>query len=188
MKKITMLLFATTLFTACNKTDKSPYSYERGNIYSESDNTNFSSVLLELKPYIMDNNVKKYIVNAQIDSVLLQLDGENFGKENSLALDTSIVEKETVNNYFVTTDYISYPVNVYFKTEQPSLNTAGEYSSLLNNRVTVSPGFYNCRIASFQIKTASGTIKKVSTNISQFFEVKSGMKNYYLGSFEVLVK
>ncbi len=176
------------LFSACSKPKNQPYSYELSTIYSASNNTNFSSILLDLKPYIMDNGVKKYIVDPVISNVVLKVDDNDFGDQNSLSLDTSIITKQIVNNFFVTAEDITYPVNVPFRTDDKPLTNAGEFSSLLNNIIILSPGFYHCKIASFEIKTANNVTKKVLTNVSNYFEIRSGMKNYYFGAFEILIK
>lgn len=188
MKNLICFTAIAVLVTACNKNNNEPYSYEQSTIYSQSDNANFSAVLLDIKPYILDNNVKKYLVNSTITNVTLKMDENDFGDHNSLSIDTSLITKQIVNNYVVTTEDVSYPVNIPFRTNDQPLTNAGEFSSLLNNRVILSPGFYHCKIASFEIKLANNTIKKISTNITKYIEVKQGMKNQYLGEFEILIK
>lgn len=188
MKNLIIPLACALLLGSCNKTKDSPYAYEQSNIYSTSNNVNFGTILLDLRPYVMDNNVKKYVVSPQIKNVSLKVDKFDFGANNSLPIDTSIVAKDLVNNRFVTTEDIKYPVIVNFKTDNEPITTAGQYSDLLNNYVVIGPGFYNCRIYSFDITKADNTTQTVYTNIYHNFEVRSGMGNIYFGTFEVLVK
>jgi hypothetical protein len=187
MKKIILPICLAAALCACEKHPE-PYQYEQSTIYSESARSTFGSILLDIRPYILDNNVKKYIVAPVITKVTLKVDDEDFGDYPSLAMDTSVIEKQLVNSYFTTEEAIRYAVIVPFRTNNEPLHTAGQYSALLNNYVVLSPGFYHCRIASFELRLSDNTLKKVVTNITQNFEIKANTKNCYLGEFEILIK
>ncbi len=186
MKKI-ILLFSTALFFGCTKKDYSPYSYEESTIYSENNKQNFSNIVLSIKPYIMVANTKKYIVNQKINKVTLTINDDDFGYNSSFGLDTSIILKQTINSYLVTDEELVYNAVVPFIRPENATITAGDYSSLLNNFVILRNGFYSCRLNSFEIKLANGTIKKVSTNISRIIEVTSNTTSCSMGSLEVLI-
>jgi hypothetical protein len=143
---------------------------------------------MEIKPYIVVSGVKKYVVSDSIFNVTIKTNADTFGINNSLRIDTNALSNQTSGAYRVTSDDFKYPTRVVFKTDKNIATTAGEYSQLLNRTLVLAPGYYYVNISSFEIKQANGVKKKVSSLAGKTVEIKDGMKNMFLGEFEILVK
>lgn len=191
MKKLCQLLLSFCLicyFGSCSKTDSSPYSTEEATIYSESNKTLFKEILVDLVPYVLDGNTKKYLVLKNIQNVTITVNDSIWGVFNSLTIDTSIAVKTAFNNYFASNDSMKYSTIIPYTSKKQTITKAYQYSLLLNRFITLEPGFYIAKVQSFEVTNNSGITKKVNTNISAPFEVKENFRSSYLGKFEVEVK
>jgi len=191
MKKLSNWIFYICLaciLGSCAKTDYSPYATEEATIYSESNKTLFKELLVEIVPYTLDGNTKKYLVLKEIKNVTLTVNDSIWGVFNSLTLDTTFVSKNEFNNYFVSNDSMKYSTVVPYSTKKQTLTKAYQYSQLLNRFITLEPGYYIAKVESFEIKNNLGITQKVKTTIKVPFEVKENFRSSYLGKFEVEVK
>ena len=188
MKKVVLILFIFILFNGCQKDNPAPYTYNESTIYSDNSKTLFSEILLILKPYIVSAGQKKYIVSDSIVNVILKLDNDQWGTYSSFPMDTSLIVNYSLSNYLVSDSSVSYSIKIPYQPAKEVLTTAGEYSDLLNNTITLAPGFYFCSIESFEIKYQTGATKKVKPNISAAIEVKANTRSSFMGEFEVKVE
>jgi hypothetical protein len=69
------------------------------------------------------------------------------------------------------------------------LVTAGQYADFLNDYLNLQPGFYVCRMISFDIPISTGGEETIYTPLLSFsLEVKENMISVDLGEFEVEIK
>jgi hypothetical protein len=182
------ILFCLFFFHACEEND--PYLYREPTIYSESDKVLFSEIVFFIKPYVLDDGQKKYIVSDTLKNISLKINNKIEKKSDSYSLDIAhLPSKEIYGNYLVTEESIHYPVVVGITMLPETLTTAGQYADLLNNYLNLQPGIYICQIVSFDFKTASGELKTVYTPTLSFsLEVKENIISVDLGEFEVEIK
>lgn len=189
MKNLRILLFLLLpLLMACEE-DNGPYNYtSESTIYSDENTTSFREILLVLKPYVTVDGHKKYVVADEVSNVSLTINDKFWGSFDSYALNTSLYGNTIQSGIFMVSDsLVRYPVIAPYQITRDTLSTAGEYAQLLNNLMTLEPGFYFCRISSFEVKDVSGVIHSFETNIMQAIEIKENSRSAFLGEFEVLI-
>jgi hypothetical protein len=193
MKKYVRFFFllslgAFCLLSSCSKED-SPYAYNDPTIYSESNKTLFSEIVFFVRPYVVENGLKKYIVADTLKNISLKINNIIEKNANSYALDVDhLYSKEIAGDYLVTEQTIHYPVVVGVTMIPENLTTAGQYADLLNDYLNLQPGVYVCQIVSFDVQTASGTLRTIYTPTLSFpLEVKENIASVNLGEFEVEV-
>jgi hypothetical protein len=185
----TTIFLAGALFFSCS-VESDSYSYNEPTIYSESNQHLFSEVIFFIKPYICGAEGKKFIVTDTLKNISLIINNKIEKKSDSYALDLShLSSTETHGDYLVTNQSIHYPVVMEMTMIPESLTTAGQYADLLNNYLNLQPGFYVCRIVSFDIKTSSGELKTIYTPTLSFpMEAPENKVSIHLGEFEIEVK
>jgi hypothetical protein len=170
----------------CKKQDNSPYAYSNeSTIYSDSKTTTFRELVIMIDPYILQGNVKEYIVTDTLRNVKILMNNEPWGMFNSFPLDTSLFTKVNLSGMSVTATPVRYSVIAPYTPSNDTLHTAGEYADLLNNFLTLEPGNYICQVESFEIKLSDGTIKKIKPFIVIPVEVKENNRSALVGEFEV---
>lgn len=188
MRKLSFVFMIALFIVGCKKEDYSPYSYSNeSTIYSDSKTTQFREFVIIIEPYIMLRNEKKYIVTDTIKNVNIKISNKLWGIYNSFGIDTSIFIKEKTTNFYLTNTITKYSIIAPYMTSNDTLKTAGEYSDLLNNYLTLEPGNYICQIESFDIKQIDGTIKKIKPFIVVPVEVKENTRSALVGEFEVQI-
>ena len=186
--KITLALIIIFTLVSCETTDFTPYTYSyESTIYSESNLIALKELIVILKPYLMVDNQKKYLVSDSITNVVININGVEWGKFTSLDIDTSLYNKEYVSDFVVTKDIVKYPVIAHYEPHEDTFTTAGEYSVLLNNRFTLEPGIYVCEIKSFEIKLASGDQQIIKTPIVEVIEIEENSRSTFVGEFDIQV-
>jgi hypothetical protein len=187
--QLAAIFFCCLSFFCCSDESNS-YPYNEPTIYSESNQNLFSEVVFFIKPYIYEADRKKFIVTDTLKNISLIINNKIEKKSDSYALDIAhLLPKETCSDYLVTDQSIHYPVVMGVTMIPESLTTAGQYADLLNNYLNLQPGFYVCRIVSFDIKTISGELKTIYTPMLSFpLEVPENKASIYLGEFEVEIK
>jgi hypothetical protein len=188
MKKLLFVIMIPLLFIKCSKQDYSPYSYSNeSTIYSDSKTTPFRELVIIIDPYILIGNEKKFIVTDTIKNVTIKISDKLWGIYDSFGIDTSIFINEKLTNFYSTNTVTKYSIIAPYKTSSDTLTTAGEYSDLLNNYLTLEPGAYICQIESFDIKQLDGTLRKVKPFIVVPVEVKENSQSALVGEFEVQI-
>jgi hypothetical protein len=182
-------IFCCLSFFRCSE-ESSSYLYNEPTIYSERNQNLFSEVVFFIKPCIYEASGKKFVVTDTLKNISLIINDKIERKSDSYALDIDhLLPKETYGDYRVTDQSIHYPVVMKMTMIPESLTTAGQYADLLNNYLNLQPGFYVCRIVSFDIKTVSGELKTVYTPTLSFpLEVPENKVSIHLGEFEVEIK
>lgn len=157
-------------------------------IYSDENTTSFREILLVLKPYVMEDGQKKYVVADEISNISLTINDKFWGTFNSYSINPSLYGNTSLSgNYMVSDSMVRYPVIAPYQITKDTLTTAGEYAKLLNNLMTLEPGFYFCRLSSFEVKDVNGETHSFETNIMQAIEIKENTRSAFLGEFEVLI-
>lgn len=188
MKKLLFVFMIPLFFIMCSKQDYSPYSYSNeSTIYSDSKTTQFRELIVIIEPYLLIDGERKFIVTDTIKNVKIKISDKLWGIYNSFGIDTTIFINERLTNFYSTSTVTKYSIIAPFKTSSETLTTAGEYSDLLNNYLTLEPGAYICQIESFDIKQIDGTLKKVKPFIVVPVEVKENSKSALVGEFEVCI-
>jgi inner membrane protein involved in colicin E2 resistance len=188
MKKFLFVIIIPLLMIECKKEDYSPYSYSNeSTIFSDSKTTQFRELVVIIEPYIMVGNEKRYIVTDTIKNVNIKISNKLWGIYNSFGIDTSIFIKQKTTNFYSTNIVTKYSIIAPYQTSSDTLRTAGEYSDLLNNYLTLEPGNYICQIESFEIKQIDGTVKKIKPFIVVPVEVKDNSRSALVGEFEVQI-
>jgi hypothetical protein len=188
MKKLISTYLISLSLIGCTTDTNSPYSYSNeSTIYSDTKTTQFKELVIIIKPYILVDNQKKYIVTDTIKNVNIKINNKPWGMYNSFGIDTSLFVNEKISNLHTSNSATKYPIIAPYKTSNDTLTTAGEYSDLLNNHLTLEPGNYICQVESFEIKQSDGTIKKVKPFIIAPIEIKENMRSALVGEFEVQI-
>jgi len=188
MKEILFVLMMILLLIGCKKGDYSPYSYSNDStIYSDTKTTQFRELVLIIDPYVLIGDEKKFIVTDTIKNVNIKISNKLWGIYDSFGIDTTIFVKNKTSNFFSTSTITKYPIIAPYMTSSDTLKTAGEYSDLLNNYLTLEPGNYICQIESFEIKQLDGSVKKVKPFIVVPIEVKENSRSALVGEFEVQI-
>ena len=174
---------------SCKNGDSSPYTYSsESTIYSETQNTTFKEILFIIKPYIIVDNQKQYLVAKSISNISVRVNNNIWGSFQSLTIDTLRIQKKILNNYFVTNNPVKYSVIAPQQSDKDTLTTAGEYSDLLNNFLTLKPGDYICQIDSFDIGLINSQKKRIYPMITVPLEVKENVGSSFIGEFEIEIK
>ena len=182
---VTALFVAT--FTSCSD-DGLPYSYSsESTIYSASNQRILRELMFILKPYMMHEGVKKYIVVSSIDNINILINGQEWGKSSSLVVDVSNINKEVVENFYVRTEPVKYVTKAPFVLSNEILTTAGDYSELLSRYLSLQPGGYICQIEYLEFTDNKGDIHRYYPLIAEYFEVKENIVSAYIGEFEILI-
>jgi hypothetical protein len=186
---IVLFIFDLLLLTSCYKGDGYLYQYDEPTIYSASDKVVFSEIVLFLKPFVNDGAQKKYIVTDSLRNIVIKINNRVWTTPNSYGLDTMHVNnKASVNNYRVTPEAVTYPVQINVVSYPEVFETAGQYADLLNNYFYLNPGIYICQLQSFDVKNVSGnTVTIYTPSISLPLEIKPDQRSVNLGEFEVLI-
>ncbi|MDR3235845.1 MAG: hypothetical protein LBT48_03860 [Prevotellaceae bacterium] len=176
-----LLLGCACLLGACSDAGIDPA------IYSPVNKTVFSEIILFLKPYVVNNNQKHYVVTDSLRNIVIKINNKTWTANHSYSIDTAYVNhKSTVGSYRVTTESLSYPLLLNVVTYPDKFNTAGEYADLLNNFFNLEPGIYICQIHSFDLSTAGGQAATINTPTLSFpLEVKADQRSANLGEFEI---
>jgi hypothetical protein len=183
-----VLISVLLALASCSKDDGSLYQYSEPTIYSSSDNVVFSEIILFLKPFVNDGT-KKYILTDTLHNIVIKINNKAWTTPTSYGLDTiHVSDKSTATNYRVTTEHITYPVQVSVVSYPDTFETAGQYADLLNNYFHLEPGMYICQLHSFDVKNILGNTTTIYTpSISFPIEIKPEQKSINIGEFEVLI-
>jgi len=184
---ITALFVA--VFTSCSKDDGLSYSYSSEyTIYSASNQRILRELMFILKPYMIHEGVKKYIVVSSIDNINVLINGQEWGKSSSLVVDVSNINKEVAENFYVRMEPVKYVTRAPFVLSTDEiLTTAGEYSELLSRYMSLQPGGYICQIEYIELTDNNGDIHRAYPLIAEYFEVKENIVSAYVGEFEILI-
>lgn len=187
-KKYTLFFLALLGFASCEKDTTDAYSYNSSStIYSSENSTRFKELLLVLKPYVMVDGQKKYVVTETVCNVKLSVNGKAWGSFDSYNVNTSLYVNSSQGDYLVSDTAVKYAVVAPYQSLKDTLTTAGEYAQLLNNIFVLEPGFYFCKVESFEVKNLSGVTHKFETPVLQAVEIKENSRSAFLGEFEVLI-
>jgi len=188
MRNLFIAFMLILLMMGCSKSDFTPYSYSSDStIYSDTKTTQLRELVIIIDPFILIDNEKRYIVTDTIKNVIVRINNKLWGNFNSFAIDTSIFVKGKTTNFYSTNTVTKYSIIAPYTTSMDTLKTAGNYSDLLNNFLTLEPGAYICQIESFDMKQIDGTIKKIKPFIVVPVEVKENTKSALVGEFEVQI-
>lgn len=189
MKNILLFLLFLGILISCKKDDISPYTYlSESTIYSETENTTFKEILFIIKPYIIVNNQKEYLVAKYINNISVRVNNSNWGSFQSLTIDTSRIDKVVFNTYFISNIPVKYSVIATQQALKDTLTTAGEYSDLINNFLKLKPGDYICQIDSLDIGLINSQVKRIYPLITVPLSVKDNVGSSFIGEFEIEIK
>jgi hypothetical protein len=189
IKKARLIIVAAMLvLTSCSKGDSVLYRYDEPTIYSSSDEVAFSELILFLKPVVYEGVQKKYVVADRLRNIVVKVNNRAWTAPASYELDTLHTgDRSTLGRYRVTSEPVSYPVQIDVVSYPEAFRTAGEYADLLNNYFYMPPGAYICQVSSFDVPSISGTATIYTPSISFPIEIKAGQRSLSIGEFEVVV-
>ena len=182
-------LFFLLTFSSCD-TSPGSYYYDEPTIYSDSNKTLLSEVILFLKPYFTHQGEKVYIVSENIENIVLKINDKTWNTANSFTIDTlHLKHKKTIDGYRVSSEILCYPISINVVNFPETLETAGQYANILTDFIYLKPGAYICQIVSFDIKNSAGYIETIYTpTLSLPLEVKDSYASASLGEFEIEIK
>ncbi|MCL2327427.1 MAG: hypothetical protein FWC39_02810 [Bacteroidetes bacterium] len=182
-----VVLSMFTLLTACSKND-APYSYSsESTIYSTSGKRVLRELMFILKPYVIHENTKKYIVTSSITNVKILINGQEWGVFESFKVDTSRINKQIADNFYVRQEPVKYVTQALYTISNEILTTAGEYSELLERYISLPPGGYVCQIEYIELTDNDGNTHRAYPLTTEYFEVKENIVSAYIGEFEILI-
>ena len=174
--------------SSCTKDDGLPYSYSSEyTIYSASNQRILRELMFILKPYMIHDGEKKYIVVSSIDNINVLINGQVWGQSSSFIVDVSSINKEIVDNFYVRAQPVKYVTRAPFVLSNEILTTAGEYSELLSRYMSLQPGGYICQIEYIELTDINGNSHRYHPLIAEYFEVKENIVSAYIGEFEILI-
>ena len=182
-------LFFLLTFSSCTS-DPGSYYYDDPTIYSESNKTLLSEVILFLKPYFVHEGEKVYVVSNSVENITLKINEKTWKSPNSFEVDTiHLKHKETISEYRITSENLCYPASINIVDYPKTLETAGQYADILTDHIYLKPGTYIFQLVSFDIKDASGNLKTIYTpTLFLALEVKENYASINLGEFEIEIK
>jgi hypothetical protein len=174
------------ILTCCH--DDSDYSYSsESTIYSPSNQRVLRELMFMLKPYLIHEDAKKYIVVSSIANVKVLINGQEWGIFESFEVDVSQINKDIADNFYVRPEPVKYVTQAPYLMSTEILTTAGEYSDLLGRYISLQPGGYICQIEYIEIVDINGETHRVYPLIAEYFEVKENAVSAYIGEFEILI-
>ena len=183
-----VMTLVVMFFASCSKSEESPYSYSsESTIYSTSNKRILRELMFILKPYMIHENTKKYIVVSSITNVKVLINGQEWGIFTSLSIDVSNINKVVADNFYVRTEPVKYVTKAPYVPSNEVLTTAGEYSELLSRYISLQPGGYICQIEYIELTDNNGDTHRAYPLIAEYFEVKENIVSAYLGEFEILI-
>lgn len=185
-----IILILTAVSQSCSEDPAlNGYSYfSESTIFSSDTSVTFREVLLVIRPFMLENSVKKYIVTDTLLNVRVKMNNTLWSVTRSLFLDTTAVEGSASGNFMVTDTPLKYSIIAGYQPQKDTLTTAGEYSELLRGFMIIEPGVYFCRVESFEFRMNDGNLKKVVPLISEMIEITEDTRSLFLGEFEVEIK
>lgn len=188
MRNLLLILLLSGFIVSCTKDANSPYTYSsESTIYSQTDNTLFKDILLIIKPYTLVNNQKMYLVAEKIENISILVNSNSWGNFQSLSVDTSKIAKTVSGNYTLSSNPVKYAVIAPQQSDKDTLTTAGEYSDLINNFLTLKPGDYICQLEYFDIKLNNSITRRIYPMLTMPFEVRENTRSSFIGEFEIEV-
>jgi len=186
--KATLLSVVFVFLVSCSGDGSSPFSYSsESTIFSNSNQRVLRELMFILKPYMMHENTKKYIVVSSISNIKVLINGEEWGIFSSLEIDVSQVKKEEVGGFYVRTEPVKYVTRAPYIISTEILTTAGEYSELLGRYISLQPGGYICQIKYIELTDNNGNTYRAYPLIAEYFEVKENTVSAFIGEFEILI-
>jgi hypothetical protein len=178
------------LLISCGEDDGyNRYYYNDSTIYSASDKTILSELVLFLSPYIEKDGQRHYVVVDNLKNLKININKRQITADKSYELDVShLTGIEEIDGYPTTTERINYPFVINIRIEPKNPQTAGDYSEILNKYYVLPPGTYVSQIVSFDILTSSGSNTVYTPSFSFPLEVKENQASVGLGEFEVRIK
>jgi hypothetical protein len=166
------------------------YGYNEATIYSQTNEVKFSKIIFFIKPFVQVNGEKKYLVTDTLKNVSVKINRTIDKVSDSYALDTThIYTKENYGDLLVSEESLHYPVEMGVTMIPDRLTTAGQYADMLNDFLILKPGNYIFQLVSFDVKKASGNMKRIYTpSISFGLEVTGNTISANLGEFEIEIK
>ena len=189
LKFISRVTFMVFLFlVSCSSLDEEPYPYSSENtIYSQSGQNVLRELMFMLKPYLVHENEKKYIVVSSITNIKVLINGKEWGAFQSFEIDVSRINTETAGNFYVRSEPVKYVTKAPYLISTERLTTAGEYSELLGRYISLQPGGYIFQIEHIEIIDNNGKTHLVYPLIAEHFEVRENVVSAYIGEFEILI-
>lgn len=179
------------LFVSCSKDGNySSYTYDDETIYSGSNKILLTEVVGFLSPYIIDNGEKKYVAADNLKNIEFKIHNKNWFLDSTYTVDTVYINnKETLGEYVVSSQEIKYPMVLNVRKLPENMETAGDYSEMINNYYVLPTGTYVLQIVSLDLVLRSGSVQKVYTpTLYTSLEVKDGNATANIGNFEVLIQ
>ncbi|HAD98066.1 MAG TPA: hypothetical protein DCG19_11715 [Cryomorphaceae bacterium] len=169
----------------CDKYDGNPYSYDQQSIFSESGDNLFREFVLLLKPYILENGERRYVVCDSLLEVEIHINGREWGEFASLDIDAQSYDPTTFQGYKVSNSEVKYAVIAPYALPEDTLQTAGEFAGLINSLHILKPGDYIAEVPKFKIRRADGGITTVRANITEWVRVTENSTSAFIGEFEI---
>ena len=191
MNKFALLLLSmpVLLLSSCSNGDYSSYSYDEETIFSASDKTLFSEIMFFLSPVVETDGQTHYVFADNLRNLAIEINGRSWTVDASERLDTlNLRGRQTEGIFRTTTDRINFPFVINVRPDMGNPETAGDYSGILNNYVTLPPGSYLCRIKSFDVPLRGGAFSTIYTpGLNMALEVKENTAATNLGDFVINV-
>jgi hypothetical protein len=140
-----------------------------------------------VKPYMIDQGIKKYIVSPSIINVKIMINGEEWGVFESVKVDTSHINKEISGDFYTWLTPVKYVVRAPYLISGDILTTAGAYSDLLNRYISLKPGTYICQIEYFEIMNNNHETRRIYPLIAVPFDVKENTASAFIDEFEISI-
>lgn len=181
MNKILYCLCIALVLISCDKESADRVSR---NVVSTSDDIAFEEILLLLN--IQTEN-EKYLVVESINSIRLYINDFYWNTATSMPLDISNIDKEQVDDRYVTDDKVNYLVISDREDNFPDFTTAGEISQYLNSIYDLAPGEYVCFIESFKINFLDGSVQTFYPYEYTAFKIDKNSRSAFVGEITLKI-
>jgi hypothetical protein len=172
-----LVIFSFLYLTSCENGDN-PGQFDDAIIENESNQYKFKQINFTLS---IINSSNEFLVNTQIDSIKIKVNGKEWGTFMSESIDTTNVANIMKNDIMFSNNKISYLVIAPYILKTDKLETAGDYVEYLYNRIILTPGDYVCEISEIKFRNLKGQWISFKPNIYQDFKVIENTSSSYIG-------
>lgn len=157
-----------------------------GAIVDDSDNENKLRQLL-LTVELLDDAGRSIVVE-RIDSLRLNISGTQWGIFSSQTIAAADIPTTLSGRYLTTDETVEYLIIADYTVAMDTLETAGDFSRLLNQRLRVRPGDYVADVAEVWFRDNDGATVVARPNIYFPFTVTANTSSQYIGHAVVRVR
>jgi hypothetical protein len=157
-----------------------------GAIVDDGDNENkLRQLLLTVE---LRDDADQAIVVERIDSLRLNLSGKQWGIFSSQTIAAADIPTTATGRHLTTDESVEYLVIADYTVALDTLETAGDFSHYLNQRLRIRPGDYVAEVAEVWFRDKDGVTVVARPNLYFPFTVTANTASQFIGHAVVRVR